>query len=229
MTINNKKFKLMIFLVLALVVLGIALLLIKKQNIQPNLDILSSTNDCILSKDLICPNGTEVTVEVNDDTSYNFYVIADTGSELTLIMDRNIKDEIKWNDISSMDNSKGPLTSLKELESLTADWINVPVFSYKLTDDSDTPLYKSITRTKVRSRMLTYTEAAELGCKSEAYSCPVYLIKNLSEDVYGYWLSTTYKSDNHKWFINYSAAFGHYDDAPNGIRAVITVSKYIEK
>ncbi len=94
--------------------------------------ILKSDNNCLKSKD-ICPNGTKVNVQVNNKENYDFYVIKDTGSELTLIMNKNIGPTVAW--ITKEDyeaaggtesdygefgnNNKGPLTALKQLEDLT--------------------------------------------------------------------------------------------------------------
>ena len=93
---------------------------------------ISSQDDCI-TNNKICLSGTKVNVRVNNFESYDFYVIGDTGNDLTLLMDRNLGNNVAWiseqdyistgkidwthisesNDIISGNNEVGPLTALK--------------------------------------------------------------------------------------------------------------------
>ena len=99
-----------------------------------------SKDKCIVEG--ICPSGTKINVQVNDSTNYDFYVIKDTGTKLTLIMDRNLGNKVAWaskadynddaNYGSSGNNNKGPITALKYLNSQTSDWDNIDaITSYK--------------------------------------------------------------------------------------------------
>ncbi len=120
----------------------------KTRVVTINKDILISLNNCIKDITTKCENGTKVKVRVNNKENYDFYVINDDGSELTLIMDRNLGPTVDW--ITKEDyeaaggtawdeqygsNNKGPLTVLKQLEDLTKDWTNIEAYSYTLEDD----------------------------------------------------------------------------------------------
>jgi len=97
---------------------------------------MSSSNNCI--NEGICGVGTPINMKVNDNQSYLFYVISDTGTEVTMIMSHNLGTPVKW--IDSTDylsvnpagcgdtscNDYGPITALNYLNSLTSEWTNVP-------------------------------------------------------------------------------------------------------
>jgi len=92
---------------------------------------ISSDYSCVTDRNLVCSEediksdeGILVNVRVNDSENYDFYVIEDTGSKLTLIMDRNLGATVAWYADAS-DNSKGPLTALNYLNSETAGWKNI--------------------------------------------------------------------------------------------------------
>jgi len=118
----------------------------KEINVKVN-SIMTSTHTCVTNTNTICSstdikNGILVNVRVNDNEDYDFYVVSDTGSELTLIMDRNIGNKVAWaskNDYnddtnygSSGNNNKGPITVLNYLNSQTEGWTNIPAIeSYK--------------------------------------------------------------------------------------------------
>jgi len=108
--------------------------------------IMASDSSCIKNTDAICPNGTLVNVQVNDSQYYNFYVINDTGTKLTLIMDRNIGSPVAWvskSDYTAVGGSEtdfggngntnlGPITVLNYLNSQTSSWTNIlGISSYK--------------------------------------------------------------------------------------------------
>ena len=212
--------------------------------------ILTSTNKCI-HNNTICENGTRVAVQVNDTENYEFYVIDDTGSELTLIMNKNLGENIAW--ISKKDYEatggtnygsydKGPLTALRVLKKRTDNWTNIKSYSYTLKDDkpvfnsSEKINYKSIEVTDVRARMLTATETKNLGCKTDG-GCPKYLYEYTSGSSSdklprGYWLTTSYNKDTlgyyYAYSVTYSGNVGIYDLESNsycGIRPVIKVPK----
>jgi len=219
-------------------------------------DNLSSTYSCVktlnekcLEEDIKSDEGIKVNVQVNESENYDFYVVSDTGSELTLIMDRNLGNKIEW--ISKTDynddtnygtfgnNNKGPITALQELKSLTSTWKNIDPYSYILTNDSDnlggSYGYTEVLEENVKARLLTYTEANSLGCTSSSGSCPIWLSANLSsmntaEEPYGYWLSTAYSSSSSwAWLINSSKKLEYnfylYSNNGNGIRPVIKIKK----
>lgn len=213
---------------------------------------ISSNNSCIRNVDLLCDNGTVVKVQVNENTSYDFYVIADTGNELTLIMDRNLGENVigitqedyngaggsSWVSADLGSNSEGPLTALITLENRTANWNNISPNTYILENDDDgnegVNTYEPIIRTNVRARMLTYTESINLGCTNGNNNCPDYLTSNLSAEntnqmPLGYWLSTVSSS---MYYDGYGIECGSglintgiVEESSYGIRPVIKLSK----
>ena len=96
--------------------------------------ILSSENVCIKSG--ACNPGTSVSVKVNNNDTYDFDVLSDTGDEITLIMDKIVGETVAW--VSKLDynddttwgyegrNNKGPITALNYLNAQTANWTNIP-------------------------------------------------------------------------------------------------------
>jgi len=103
---------------------------------------ITSAHACVTDSNVVCSEtdiksdeGILVNVKVNDNENYDFYVVSDTGSELTLIMNKNIGSAVSW--ISKTDynddtnygsygnNNKGPITSLNYLNSETAGWANI--------------------------------------------------------------------------------------------------------
>lgn len=211
----------------------------RKPIFNPNPNI-NSENDCI-RYDEECNNGTLVNVKVNEDENYDFYIIADTGKELTLIMDRNLGGPTVW--ISAEDygvnvganNDKGPITAINILDERTKNWTNVQNNEYTysgIAEDGITRIYDDITR-KMRARMLTYEEATspKIGCVSVTgggYSCPNYMYANLSdknepEIHWGYWSSTpslqkTYtafnvRADGTINSFSYNVVYGNYSVA----------------
>lgn len=97
--------------------------------------IMSADSSCIKNIGSICPNGTLVSVQVNATQTYNFYVIKDTGTKLTLIMDRNLGAGVAWYAPSKY-NNYGPITAITALNNRTKTWINInPVFEYSYVNN----------------------------------------------------------------------------------------------
>lgn len=114
---------------------------------------------------------------------------------------------------------------MKALEERTSSWTNIPAMTYTLSDDSGENKYSPITRTNVRARLLTYSEAHALGCGIESQKCPDYLYYVIES----HWLSTastgTFPTAQR---INYFGDFAvdfPVSVSSNGIRPVITLSK----
>jgi len=137
----------------------------------------------------------------------NFYVIADYGDEVALIMDRNVGPKVAW--ISVEDYNKvninnylcgeydacsyyGPITAVNSLKLNTEMWSNIIRREYTYEDEIGN-MYERFTKT-MRSRILTYTEATGLGCVPTNPGCPKYLYTNLvasydSEIPHSYWIA----------------------------------------
>lgn len=209
---------------------------------------LSSENECVKYHET-CTNGTAVALKVNENDTHNFYVINDTGSVLTLILNKNLGPNISWitmDDYTASggtnygnfgNNEKGPVTVINELKTLTDNWTNVAEQEYVISgigNDNKTVIYKDIVM-NMKARILTFEEAKKLGCSMEGASCPEYLYSNLSglnTSILpsGYWTSTgNVSSSNNAWYINYSGNIYNNAylslDSGRGIRPVITIEK----
>lgn len=148
-------------------------------------------------------------------------------------MNQNLGETVAWasetdygcgevGDYCSSTN-KGPITALNYLESQTSSWTNIPLETYQVIDENDE--YSPITRT-ARARMITHTEATELGCQDFG-GCQTWLFENGGN----YWTSSVEGDRVHYVFIQYST--GGVASGPQayissiGIRPVITISKTI--
>lgn len=197
--------------------------------------IMTSTDNCI--NEGKCSAGTKVKVQVSPNEKYNFYVIDDNTTALTLIMDSNLGDNVAWY-ADANDNSQGPKTAVAELKKRTSGWTNIPESEYTYIDDGGGNEYAAFTEI-MRARLITYKEATEkLGCTYTGGSCPDWLYKNLlstgsDTDSVGnsknaYWTSAAYYNDIKESFSLYRyGKIGHHSTAAsvNGIRPVITLMK----
>ena len=171
--------------------------------------ILSSNSRCILNSGSVCSNGTEISVQVNSNVAYSFYVISDTGTELTLIMDRNIGSYIAWyndgdNNTNNETNNLGTVSALSYLNNQTSHWTNISAiknytYDNNLKGTTYTYGYQKFNITNgvgnltnkaggvvtnipgmTRARLLTYDEANNLKNKNSGL-LPEYLYTNLVE------------------------------------------------
>jgi len=214
-------------------------------------DEVTSVNACALSG--ICQNGTKFAIQVNENDIYNFYVINDDGNEATLIMDRNLGDNIEWinaedyaianseegdNTVCEYDacNDEGPITALNALIERTSGWINISERDYTYSDDGRGNKYTAF-KENVRARLITYTEAnAVISANNNIMPSWMYAnlkrtgsdTDSLGNDKNGYWTSST--PTNNSGYAHYVDSFGtvnsYYTDiSDNGLRPVITVSR----
>jgi len=174
--------------------------------------IISSENACVISGTCSAEEikaGILVNVKVNDTQDYDFYVIADTGKELTLVMDRNLGNKVAWykddDDATyNENNSLGPITALNNLNVQTANWKNIdPIKSYSYDNNLNGTKYEygyqkfeiqngqgkltsqDGTITEIagisRARLITYYEVTNLYILNNN-STPAYLYENLSSN-----------------------------------------------
>ena len=206
-------------------------------------DEITSINACALSG--TCQVGTKFAIQVNENDVYNFYVIADDGKEVTLIMDRNLGDNVAWinaedYDIANTDSTncvyssctdEGPVTAINALDERTSNWTNILQKKYTYRDDGPSNLYEEF-KIAMRARILNYTDIDTITTQNGG-SMPNYLYINLStsnttEAPYGYWLSDALSSEFPR-IVNHSGNtqdyYSHYSylDGAYGIRPVITV------
>ena len=204
--------------------------------------IMTSENACITSgtcsEDEI-KSGIKVNVKVNKTQNYDFYVIADTGTELTLLMSENLGNNVYWYDDYEEDNSKGPKTAVTELALRTSDWTNIPERDYTYSDDGGGGKYTAFTET-MRARLLTLEEATSpsIGCTTSSGSCPSWMYINLKDtgsdidsvgnEKYGYWTSAAYASgylQAHNVYCDGSIYYNSTNVGGIGLRPVITITK----
>ena len=170
---------------------------------------------------------TSFAIEVNDTDIYKFYVINDTGEEVTLLMDRNLYGasdsnygNIPW--ISGDDyvgndgcsaiacNDQGPITALNTLEMRTNGWDNILSREYTINDDTGN--YNYNIKKNMKARLVKYTEMSFLGCSTTSGSCPAYVYKNLyntgSTKLWhaGYWTETATSTAN-AWIVSCNGNF----------------------
>lgn len=165
----------------------------------------------------ICEKGALFTLKVNKNTIYNFYVIADDGNKITLIMDSNIGSvdvkTLAW-------TNEEAIYSLKFLNSLISDWDYIDYidsFNYTDSNNNDNIIIeggigsytdslgnKYEIGSNFRARFLSVEEANSLGCMNIEFipkclnrcECPYWLYTNLegkANSIYsfGYWLFGT--------------------------------------
>ena len=174
--------------------------------------------------------GIKVTINVNENTPYDFYVIKDDGNKVTLIMSENWGDNVKW--YASGDNSQGLTTALAALIDRTNDW-EIPEFTYALSglgEDGTTQIYPA-SQVTGKARLITYAEANAVGCTTT--SCPTWMHANLydtgDDSTDGYWTSTANADESDiAWYI-YCDGFLNNDFINNSgsveFRLVIELSK----
>jgi len=209
-----------------------------------SLELEVQTVDSCIKNGSKCVYGTPFAIKVNDTTIEKFYVIEDTGTEVTLIMNRNIGDKVAWINqknytnknsscTSNACNDEGPLDALNLLNELTNDeWTNIPMKEYVYNDDSNQKKYTDVS-IKMRARMITETEVNKLK-KANNNQIPEYLYTNLSsentlEQPWGYWFSTA--TSNYPDCARFMMFFGGIENSYvtsntfTGIRPVITLSR----
>ena len=201
-----------------------------------SIDLGITEVDSCVEKGTLCNFGAGVqeptvfAIKVNVDDVYKFYVINDDGNEVTLIMDRNLGEKVAWYE-NEKNSSFGPITAVTALNERTRGWTNISKRKYTYADDGGGAVYESFTET-MRARLLTYTEAENLGCKTTG-SCPAFLYINLSsagteEQPLGYWTSAAHATiTGEAWTIRTEKKLSNRNthSLNYGIRPVITLSK----
>ena len=201
---------------------------------------VTSIPTCVIDA-TTCAPGTPVAIKVNENDVYNFYVINEINGEVTMIMDRNLGDNVMWLEgtIDTVQISNGPITALNALSARTSNWTNIPKRRYivsGLAVDGTTRMYEDKI-VKARARLITYGEANEIFVENGDV-LPSWMYINLrttgmdtdgaGKSIGGYWTSTADSSYYDKGvLINPKGKFGKlfvYADTL-GIRPVITLIK----
>ena len=200
-----------------------------------------------------CSIGTPIAIQVNTRDVYNFYVIEDKNNKVTLIMDRNLGENVAWidgNDYAEANkddgtscsatscDDEGPITLINALNDRTSDWNNITEKTYIVSgigEDGETRQFEDMEVTG-RAKLLTYAEvsAESIGCVEwEADSCPRWMYINLNgtgdDSTYGYWLSTPLAGGyKNAYVVDYDGGLYDYSvigGGRRGVRPVIEISK----
>jgi len=183
------------------------------------MSIIISDHDCLkpgnkCSEDEIKSDiGIKATVNVKDGLGYDFYVVSDTETEVTLIMSENL-GQSSWISLTDYENASGssqcsgytcgdlgPISALKHLNSQTLQWDNISKMNYVYNNPGNFGYKKletvdgvstltsysggtNIVEGETKARLLTSEEAINLGCSADVGSCPAWLYENLSH----FWL-----------------------------------------
>lgn len=173
---------------------------------------------------IICKNtgttgtaiGTKYLCNPGDGIERTFYVLETSGENVSLLMDRNIKDYVEWAPYGNTTKT-GPVTANSELKTATSKWIDVNVLL---------PTAKQIA---VASGNTTWNASGEIT------RIPDWLFGNLSTDtgkVRAYWTSTPSTAyTDRAWFVYKDTSYGrlaYYNFVISqkdrlGIRPVITI------
>lgn len=184
-------------------------------------------NTCSLSQ---IKTGISMNISVSDTESYNFNVIKDNGTNLTLIMSDSFNDNINWN-----------TTNLLEyLDAKVSNWYNVLDITYSLegtnsNNYNNCSSYNSCTNNSYniktqnsKARLPMLQDLTYLGCTNSAGSCPSWLGNGLnSSNNIGYWTSNT--NGSNAWYISYDNRLNTTTTNTNNIkiRPVIMINKDI--
>ena len=210
----------------------------------PKLPIMTSENSCIQSGNTCSADdiksGIVVNVKVNNEQTEDFYVLADDGNKVTLILNRNLGYNVAWY-ANARDNSYGSIKALTYLQAQTSTWTNLPEMTINTFDYDDDREEVALGNNKsftMYARLPKYSEIKAINNSTSLSATPwLYTnLKNTGGHSYGYWTSTA----NSYYFVHaryvYYNGFvnSSHDDSENytvnirdcfGVRPVIELSK----
>ena len=127
--------------------------------------------------------GDEYTCQVNDTTSYNFYVLSTSEDKVNLIMNKNICSDgslanssntclTYWGTFNS-----GPNEAISYLNQATSSWTNIPSLNETYNDENGRFTNFKITG---KARLPKYSEVSATGCSDNSPgTCPEYMVNGL--------------------------------------------------
>ena len=204
----------------------------------PKLPIMTSENSCIQAENTCSiddiKSGIIVNVKVNNEHTEDFYVLADDGNKVTLILNRNLGDNVAWY-ADAEDNSYGPITALIYLQSQTSTWTNLPEMTlntFEYDNGSEDVTLGNNNSFTMYARLPKHSEIHAISNSGDITNIPwLYInLKNTGDDsTRGYWTSTAESSDSyfarnvsHIGYVDCSTVIGA---SSNGLRPVIELSK----
>lgn len=159
--------------------------------------------------------GTKYSCNPGDGIERTFYVLETSGENVSLLMDRNIKDYVQWAPDGNTTET-GPVTANSELKTATSKWIDVSV------------VLPTANQIAVASGNTSWDG-------KDLTNIPTWLYENLSTNtgqVRAYWTSTPSTAYNVRaWFVYKDTGYGrlaYYTFVISskdriGIRPVITI------
>lgn len=197
----------------------------------------------VLSKNLNASGSVEsVNLIMNSNIGIN-------GDQMIGSIDNNNLNLVAW--VSQLDyndndnygtegnNNKGPITSMKHLREATSDWNDKLMLNTYYDDEAGHFTNFSISS---HARMPRYDELYNAGClpgEENAGSCPAWLnihlfSNNLKEEIYGYWVFSSFSNINEPevsdtsraWYIHEGGYLRNSRvnvSTHRGVRPVITV------
>jgi len=224
---------------------------------------IGSSTFCVTGEESTClalktpetySRATIIRYRLNDTLERYFHVMYDNGNTLTLQQRENTVNSVAWYK-DAMDNRRGPVTALAALETATSGWSNVLDQTYTLgttvfKDNANTgcDYYEmkcrgnqyTLGQRTAKARMITFQEAMDFGCGSNARSCPVWMHNYLANCTdrggtvnqgpdKGYWTSNAIIYQYTLSYLISDYGYIHFqgpnDATVDGVRAVIMVEK----
>jgi len=169
---------------------------------------------CVIpSEEVVYTEGTLLKIQLGEgsDNVGNFYVLKDNGDTLTLIMDRNLGDDIEWiseTDLNAYATEKeitisddnlyatlkaaGPVTANTQIEAVRETWTNASEIRMPLIEDimGQVEWYKSLEdKTTWETQYFTYTEGINWpSCNSNAECHAAHIDMGIGEILVPQWL-----------------------------------------
>ena len=195
-----------------------------------------NTDSCIENNQIICSSATistkttgniptgefsigdEYICEVNDTSSYHFFVLSTEGNNVNLIMDHSVNNtgglstgvsDSATPYLSTSDGSdatSGPITAFNFISASTSSWTNIPNINMNYTYSNsavggfstsssgtvsiiNTSGVTTATYDNLKARLPYESEVTNAGCTTSSGSCPSWLIGNIYGA--GYWTIPT--------------------------------------
>ena len=164
--------------------------------------------------------GDEYICNVNNTSSYHFFILSVNGGTVSLIADRNLQDNgtlitgstdaTGWN---SGNNAYGPLNAYSYIQNATTNWVNIPIikkFSFIDINKNNNNGYKNITVeyiganyiTKIFTKSGEYTEYANIRVRLPMYSEVISAECNSGSNSCPAWLTGNLSGDSGYWLLD---------------------------
>ena len=213
---------------------------------------ITEVNECATdTTEGACAPGTAFAIKVNENITHRFYVLEDYGNKVTLILDRNLGDDVAWaskadyNDDNYGEygkNNKGPITALTYLQRQTSTWTNLLEMTISTFDYDDEREDVELGNNKVfkmYARLPKYSETYAINNSITLTNTPWLYINlyNTGDDTadsngnkkYGYWTSAAASSRfSDARCVHYNGFVNGYqvnNAIVYGVRPVIELSK----